>query len=114
MASADIGVVDQPASLDSSSVRSSLSHIVTLCLDSDPSLIPESCKESPIDASAPEDQMGRDPDDFRFWSEAQAVRISKAIQQAFGVELNPEVIIADANLGALVNRILVARDLLSE
>ncbi|GJE88973.1 phosphatidylethanolamine N-methyltransferase [Phanerochaete sordida] len=53
----------------------------------------------------------RDPDDFRFWSENQAVRISKAIKEAFGVELTPEVIIADANLGALANRILVARDL---
>lgn len=103
-------------------MRSSLSHIVTLCLDSDPSLIPLSCKtteevqeETANTADTPKDEDDvRDPDDFRFWSENQAERISKAIQQAFDVELTPEVIIADANLSALANRILVSRDLFSD
>ena len=63
-------------------------------------------------SGADEDTV-RDPDDFRFWSEDQAERISKAIREAFAVELNPEVIIADANLSALANRILVSRNLLS-
>ena len=85
--------------------------MVTLCLDSDPSLIPTSCK-SP-DAIAEEGEDSRDPDDFRFWSEKQAKRISLAFKQSFGVELTPEVIIADANLSTLANRILVARQLLS-
>ncbi|EIM80188.1 uncharacterized protein STEHIDRAFT_126160 [Stereum hirsutum FP-91666 SS1] len=36
--------VDQPQNLDFASVRSSLMRIVPLCLDSDPSLIPISCR----------------------------------------------------------------------
>lgn len=57
-----------------------------------------------------DDDDERDPDDFRFWSERQAKRISMAIKQAFGVELTPEVVVADANLGALTNRILVSKE----
>lgn len=83
-------------------------QIVPLCLDSDPSLIPLSCKTD--DESFIDDDDERDPDDFRFWSERQAKRISVAVKQAFGVELTPEVIIADANLGALTNRILVSKE----
>ncbi|KAI0744530.1 phosphatidylethanolamine N-methyltransferase [Earliella scabrosa] len=104
-------VVEKPRALDFASVRESLMHIVPLCLDSDPSLIPQSCKAHGPDAS-PED--GRDPDDFRFWSERQAKRISLAIEQAFDVELTPEVVVADANISALANRILVSKELLSE
>ncbi|OCH92552.1 phosphatidylethanolamine N-methyltransferase [Obba rivulosa] len=104
--------VDKPTSLDFAGIRACLMHIVPLCLDSDPSLIPLSCQERDEGAPAPED--GRDPDDFRFWSERQAKRISKAVKQAFGVELTPEVIVADANLSALANRILVSKELLSD
>jgi phosphatidylethanolamine N-methyltransferase len=87
-------------------------HIVTLCLDSDPSLIPLSCKtpEMEEDASLSD---GRDPDDFRFWSERQAKRICSAIEQAFDVEYAPEVIVADANLSALANRILLSKEILT-
>ena len=130
--------VDKPSTLDFTSVRASLSRIVTLALDSDPSLVPISCKSLVIadaddnrnsgsvgvnpsthgdnvpDISAGADEEAtRDPDDFRFWSESQAERISKAIQEAFAVELTQEVIIADANVSALANRILVSRNLLS-
>jgi phosphatidylethanolamine N-methyltransferase len=105
-------IVDKPSTLDAASVRTSLSRMVTLCLDSDPSLIPTSCKEP--DAILEEGEDARDPDDFRFWSEAQAVRISKSIEQAFDVDLTPEVIIAEANLGVLTNRILVAHELFSD
>ncbi|KAI0339118.1 phosphatidylethanolamine N-methyltransferase [Trametopsis cervina] len=105
--------VEKPSVIDFGSVRSSLAHIVTLCLDSDPSLIPTACKES-SGLSGEEEEDMRDPDDFRFWSENQAVRISKSIQQAFGVELTPEVIFADANLSALANRVLLARELFSD
>ncbi|KAI0633043.1 phosphatidylethanolamine N-methyltransferase [Trametes polyzona] len=130
-------VVEKPSSLDFTSVRKTLMHIVPLCLDMDPSLIPQSCKaqldaptanpsssssspsSSEDDAPVPDDASadgadGRDPDDFRFWSERQAKRISLAVEQAFGVELTPEVIVADANLSALANRILVAKELLSD
>ena len=76
--------VEKPSSLDFTSVRKTLMHIVPLCLDSDPSLIPLSCKQDRDEDTTPED--GRDPDDFRFWSERQAKRISLAIEQAFDVE----------------------------
>lgn len=56
----------------------------------------------------------RDPDDFSFWSERQARRICNAIKQAFDVEYAPEVVMADANLSALANRILVSIDILSD
>ena len=86
-------------------------RIVVLCLDSDPKLVPLSSK--PPGTQTSEEDEGRNPDDFRFWSEKQAKRISLAFKQSFGVELTPEVIIADANLSTLANRILVARQLLS-
>jgi phosphatidylethanolamine N-methyltransferase len=52
-------------------------------------------------------------DDFSFWSEQQAKRISTAIKQIFDVEYAPEVIVADANLMALAKRILVSKEILS-
>ncbi len=112
-------------------------RIVPLCLDSDPSLIPLFCKASTSssskvggrvspatssavgdadvsntnpDDSEPED---RDPDDFSFWSERQAKRICVAIKQIFDVEYVPEVIVADANLTSLANRILLSKEILT-
>lgn len=116
-----------------STVRESLKHIVPLCLDSDPSLIPLSCRKPELGDSAPtkgaeipftsdplsNDDPGhpetedRDPDDFSFWSERQAKRISVAVKQIFDVEYAPEVIVADANLTTLANRILVSKEMLS-
>lgn len=105
--------VEKPKSMQFDDVKKTLSRVVPLCLDSDPSLIPDSCKvDAAADPNTSEDDQ-RDPDDFRFWSEKQAKRISLAFKQSFGVELTPEVIIADANLSTLANRILVARQLLS-
>ncbi|EJF60163.1 phosphatidylethanolamine N-methyltransferase [Dichomitus squalens LYAD-421 SS1] len=103
--------VDKPSQLTFDTVRGTLKRIVPLCLDSDPSLIPQSCKGYSAQAEA---EDGRDPDDFRFWTERQAKRISLAIEQAFDVELTPDVIVADANLSALANRILTSKELLSE
>ncbi|KAI5984623.1 phospholipid methyltransferase-domain-containing protein [Pisolithus albus] len=107
--------VEKHGSLDFDSVRERLAHIVPLCLDNDPSLIPLSCggtenTEASSDAGGAVD--GRDPDDFTFWSEEQAKRISTAIEEAFDVEYAPEVIMADANLTALAKRILVSKQLL--
>ena len=104
-------IVDTPETLTFDSVRSSLVHIVPLCLDSDPSLIPASCC---MDAATNVDfnTDRRDPDDFRFWSERQARRISRAVHQAFAVEYTPEVILADANLSALAYRILASKAVL--
>jgi phosphatidylethanolamine N-methyltransferase len=104
-------------------------RVVPFCLDSDPSLIPLSCKPTTIDDADPEttsdlqseplrgdgdsDQTDRDPDDFSFWTEKQAKRICTAIKQIFDVEYAPEVVLADANLTVLANRILVSKDILS-
>jgi phosphatidylethanolamine N-methyltransferase len=106
--------VDEPSSvLDFSSVRKTLMHIVTLCLDSDPSLIPLSCKTPEMEEDFTLSEDGRDPDDFMFCSERQAKRICSAIEQAFDVEYAPEVIVADANLTALANRILLSKEILT-
>lgn len=84
-------------------------RLVVLALDSDPSLVPfSSLPPEQVTTDAHE----RDPDDFRFWSERQAKRIAKAIRQVFDVEYSPEVIVADANLSALANRILVSKEIL--
>lgn len=78
-----------------------------MCLDSDPSLVPVSCQQGPEATTANTD--ARDLDDFRFWSERQAKRISMVIEQIFDVEYAPAVIICDANLTALANRIMVSK-----
>jgi phosphatidylethanolamine N-methyltransferase len=100
-------LVDVPETLDFVSVRNCLKRIVPLCLDSDPSLIPVSCQEG--EDGEVGDGVGRDPDDFRFWTERQARRISMVIEQIFDVEYVPAVIISDANLTALANRIVVSK-----
>jgi phosphatidylethanolamine N-methyltransferase len=51
-------------------------------------------------------------DDFRFWSDRQAKRISYAISQVLSIEFAPEVIMADANVTALTRRILASKELL--
>ncbi|KAL1757961.1 phospholipid methyltransferase-domain-containing protein [Schizophyllum commune] len=98
----------KPEELTFESVRETLMRVVPLCLDSDPSLIPLSCKKE--EERSPEDD--RDPDDFNFWSERQAKRICLVIKQIFGVEYVPDVIVADANLSALANRILLSLELI--
>lgn len=107
--------VEKPKLLDFDSVRECLTHVVPLCLDSDPSLIPLSCGGTgTVEANSESDGTAdaRDPDDFSFWSESQAKRISTAIEEAFGLEYAPEVVMAHANLTALANRILVSKHLL--
>ena len=101
--------MDRPATLDFASVRKELLKTVVLCLDSDPSLVPLSSHATASTANASD----RDPDDFTFWSERQAKRISIAIKETFDVEFAPEVIIADANVSALTSRILGSMELLS-
>ncbi|EIW76565.1 hypothetical protein CONPUDRAFT_139346 [Coniophora puteana RWD-64-598 SS2] len=104
--------VNKPDNLDFDSVRNSLTEIVPLCLDSDPSLIPLSCGGEPSPVG--EADAVRGPDDFNFWNERQAKRISSAIRQAFDIEYAPEVVMADANLTSLANRILVSKRLASD
>ena len=103
--------VDRPEKVDFDSVRAALAHIVPLCLDGDPSLIPSSTKHG---SGTVEDSEGNggDPDDFRFWSARQAGRIARAVREMFGVEYAPDVVVADANLTTLAERIVASRKLM--
>ncbi|KAF7307888.1 Phosphatidylethanolamine N-methyltransferase [Mycena kentingensis (nom. inval.)] len=121
--------VEKPSELTFASVRENLMRVVPLCLDSDPSLIPHSCKtpdmpQTPLTArpnlsgdgsseNSDEEEHERDPDDFAFWSETQAKRICSAIKQTFDIEYAPEVVMADANLSALARRILNSKEVLA-
>jgi phosphatidylethanolamine N-methyltransferase len=103
--------------MDYVSIRETLMHIVVLCLDFDPALIPSTATSSTdkvLDSGSTGEDGERQPDDFRFWSEKQAARIALCIQHAFGVEYAPEVVVADANVGSLVRKIMVSRELLAE
>ena len=91
--------------MDFPSVRRYLIHAVMLCLDSDPSLIPASSQDSSLDDA--------ESNDFRFWSEKQARRIAICIEEAFGIEFAPEVVLAEANVSALTRRILVSKEILA-
>jgi len=102
--------VDRLTSLNFVSIRSALLRVITLCLDSDPSLLPLSVTSG---SQCLPDADTREHDDFRFWSEAQAKRIAIAIEAMFGVEYSPEVILADANVSSLANKILSSKELLS-
>ncbi|KDN33294.1 hypothetical protein RSAG8_13615, partial [Rhizoctonia solani AG-8 WAC10335] len=113
--------VDKPDTVEFDSVRHTLLRIVTLCLDSDPSLVPLSAGIDPLSSSQDSGSkntqptgLRSDPDDFRFWSERQAKRITTAVHAAFGVEYSPEVIVADANVTALSNRVINSLKLLGQ
>ena len=106
--------VDRPERVDFESVRATLAHVVPLCLDGDPSLIPSStaCARDGNGVGADGASDGGDPDDFRFWSERQAVRIAQVVRAIFGIEYAPDVVVADANLTALAKRIVASRKLM--
>lgn len=103
--------MDRPEKVDFESVRTALAHVVPLCLDGDPSLIPSSTKLRNGTVEDSEDDSG-DPDDFRFWSARQAWRIARAVREMFGVEYAPDVVVADANLTALAQRIVASQKLM--
>jgi phosphatidylethanolamine N-methyltransferase len=60
-----------------------------------------------------DDNDGRDPDDFTIMNETQAKRIVSLCEMTFGVEISPDVVIADANVGLLANRVVGARSLIA-
>lgn len=64
-----------------------------------------------LDHDVGEEDDGRDPDDFSIMSETQAKRIVALIEMAFDVEISPDVVLADANVGLLTKRVLGARSL---
>ncbi|GJJ14041.1 hypothetical protein Clacol_008298 [Clathrus columnatus] len=101
--------VDDIPQLTLEAARNALTRLVVFALDSDPSLIPLSCQTRPYEDA----DDGRDPDDFNFWSEKQAKLLAKGIEQTFGVQYSAEVIVADANLSALANRILISKEILT-
>lgn len=51
-------------------------------------------------------------DDFVIMTENQAKRIAHLAEMAFGVELSPDVVVAEANVGSLARRIVGARSLI--
>ena len=104
--------MDRPEKVDFESVRSALAHVVPLCLDGDPSLIPGSTKPKMNGTADESDNNDGDPDDFRFWSARQAWRIARAVREMFGVDYAPDVVVADANLTALAERIVTSRKLM--
>ncbi|CDU26283.1 related to CHO2-phosphatidylethanolamine N-methyltransferase [Sporisorium scitamineum] len=53
-----------------------------------------------------------DADDFTIWDRTQATRISTGIKWAFGLELSPEVIIAEANVNKLATDVVQGRRVL--
>jgi len=56
---------------------------------------------------------GRDPDDFSIMDETQAKRIVVLCTMAFGVEISPDAVLADANVGLLARRVVGQRSLVS-
>ena len=103
--------MDRPEKVDFDSVRAALAHVVPLCLDGDPSLVPSSTTTATAGSRSDD---GGDPDDFRFWSERQAWRIARSVREMFGVEYAPDVVMADANLSALAQRIIASRQIIME
>lgn len=59
------------------------------------------------------DSSRADPDDFFVWNVRQAKAISTAIRTAFGIDFDPEVVIAAANTRTLADNIVQAKALLS-
>ena len=113
-------------------------NIVSLSLDSDKTLLPRSARSLPSlvreeddagvstpDATASltsssldvhglselDEDDGRDADDFTIMNETQARRIVSLVELTFDVEITPDVVIADANVGLLARRVVGARSL---
>lgn len=63
------------------------------------------------DHPTPTSSSEGDPDDFVIMEENQAKRIVGLCKYAFGVDLSADVVVADANVGALTQRILGAKSL---
>ena len=125
-------LVDRPVDDTFRSTHATLSNIICLSLGSDPALIPRCATsfstpshnilppkifdtgdtEESAPALKPDLDPTSDPDDFVIMSETQAKRIGSMAELAFGVQLSPDVVIADANVGALARRVMGARSLI--
>lgn len=128
--------MNKPADGSYSSTRLTVLNIVCLSLDSDTTLEPKSAKQlphfsaqgnyqlddddDPSNMTPPANDNGQgtieeiedeEDDDFIIMSEKQAKRIVSLIQAAFEVDISMDVVVAEANVGALARRILGARSL---
>ena len=85
------------------------------CLDGDASFIPGSTKHNINGTADDSGDNDGDPDDFRFWSTVvtrQAWRIAHTVREMFGIEYVPDVVVADASLTPLAERIMTSRKLM--
>lgn len=120
-------LVQHPSNPDDlADIHSTLTSIVVQTLSCDPSVIPASGRHllpptsSPSSSDLPSSTSPSggnetrlsDPDDFVLYSIEDAQRVAYAIQEAFAVELNADVILAAANVERLAKSIHVARRLL--
>lgn len=133
--------MNKPADGSYAATRRTVLNIVCLSLDSDAALEPRSAKQLPhykLEGNYQEDddptppssahrqgfvpgnieeiedsqtEIDEEDDDFIIMSEKQAKRIVNLIQAAFEVDVSMDVVVAEANVGALARRILGARSL---
>jgi len=68
-------------------------------------------EDADVDGEDDNDDDGRDPDDFSIMNETQAKRIVAMCEMAFGVEISPDAVLADANVGLLARRVVGQRSL---
>lgn len=107
--------VDKPTDGDDlESVRNNLSRSVAFALDCQPQLVPAaSWHHLPEDVSIRSTiKEDRDDDDMVIMNDEQAKRIALAIREAHNVDFTPSVVIADANLLRLAQRVLDTRRVL--
>lgn len=103
-------------------VYSTLSRLVTFSLSIDPKLAPHNApsldlvtrvhpeESSAVDTSDRSEAL--DPDDFTLMDRDQAKHVAYALSEAFDVEINPEVVVADANVTKLTERVRATREVL--
>ncbi|TIA75575.1 hypothetical protein E3P92_00774 [Wallemia ichthyophaga] len=110
--------VDKPTDGDDfESVRNTLSRCVAFALNCDPALVPASSwhhlPENTIHSyrrNTPD--VDRDDDDMVIMDDEQARRIAVVIRVACSVDFTPSVVVADANLSRLAQRVLDTRRVL--
>lgn len=102
-------------------VYTTLSRLVTFSLGLDPELAPRNApalalisrvhpRQPETAKSAASDAL--EPDDFTLMDRDQAKHIAYVMSEAFDVELNGEVVVADANITKLTERVRATREVL--
>lgn len=109
-----------PASADHRTVHDEVATAVALSVDLDVNLAPRCSfpltEEIRVELEDPEllkepTRHVEDNDEFELMDEEQAKRVVHLLGLKFGVELAPDVIIADANIESITRRVLGARSL---